>query len=122
MPKANRRNSDDMIGCDRSSVVVSQPIIAASSNFVALTLAISQIIIGISHTDTMPTAASDSYNYLVVPKYNSVLVHYCDNYKVYNLWFIYFIIPVIENEKMRDIDRSVFSPTSIFVRNSNDIL
>ena len=28
MPKANRRNGDDMIGCDRSSIVVSQPIIA----------------------------------------------------------------------------------------------
>ena len=66
--KANRRNGDDMIRCDRSSIVVSQPIIAAAINFVALTLAISQIIIEISHTATMLTAASDSYNYFVVPK------------------------------------------------------
>ena len=57
-----------MIGCDRSSIVVSQPIIAAASHFVTLTLAISQIIIEISHAATMLTAASDSYNYLVVPK------------------------------------------------------
>ena len=68
MPKSNRRNGDDMIGCDRSSIVVSQPIIAAAIHFVALTLAISQIIIEISHTATMLTAVSDSYNYLVVPK------------------------------------------------------
>ena len=45
MPKANRRNGDDIIGCDRSSIVVSQPIIAAAINLAALTLAISQIII-----------------------------------------------------------------------------
>ena len=62
-----------MIRCDRSSIVVSQPIIAAVINFVALTQ-----IIEISHTATMLTALSDSYNYLVVPKYNSILVHYCD--------------------------------------------
>ena len=62
MPKANQQNGDDMIGCDRSSIVVLQPIIAAAIHFVApLTLAISQIIIEILHTATMLTAASDSY-------------------------------------------------------------
>ena len=55
MPKANRRNGDDMIGCDRSSIVVSQPIIAAAIHFVALT-----------YTATMLTAASDSYNAMVI--------------------------------------------------------
>ena len=68
MPTANQRNGDDMIVCDRSSIVVSQPIIAAAINFVALKLAISQIINEISHTTIMLTAASDSYNYVVVPK------------------------------------------------------
>ena len=68
MPTANRRNGDDLIVCDRSSIVVSQPIIAAAINFVALKLAISQIINEISHTTIMLTAASDSYNYVVVPK------------------------------------------------------
>ena len=62
---ANRQNDDDMIRCDRSSIVISLPIIAAAIHFVALTL--SQII-EISHTATMLTAASDSYNYFVVPK------------------------------------------------------
>ena len=38
------------------------------------------------------------------------------------VYSIYFIIPVIEREKLRDIDRWVFSSTSILVRNSYNIL
>ena len=40
---------------------------------------------------------------------------------IYGLFYIYFLIPVIEREKLRDIDRWVPS-TSILVRNSYDIL